>query len=890
MKVIFRSIVAIILIIIGSLIVLPLFYDIDSMRQDIEGKLSADLKTQIKINGDITFKILPFPKVRIHNVLMTSVIKGNHLLIHNRQIIIKPKLFDLLLGQKINVKKIEFLRPTISVKTTDYGKQNPLDLLDHEVDNDMAIKNLELISFNNLHDFNIQKGKLIFKTNNYQKIFNNINAQLYDNFDDKINLKVQFWRENIPFEADLTIKNSNDGDKVEFKIDSPIFKAEIDGKVNKFDYKNPLDLNKTLQGNDLRFSTHIINPRVFFSNIINSDNEFGHIRVKSILPVKLNAIIKSNQKKISISAIKIDGQEFAAKGVIEINNQIDNKAINGQLEISKINLDNLINYNYFLPKKHKIANLKLDHLIQNNAKKDINNDGFNIDFKFLGNNIIYLDNVISELKFDAIGTLGDLKIDNIVAKTNKGGHLSGQGEFYVSDQIQLFDGRIDFGGNEIRNLIAPNKITLPNIKKTISQDYNITSRLILLPGMINLREIKGDVDGVSFSGDLMIDKSFNKIPDINIDFHFADNFAIEKYFDFSDLSSSNVVEKTLWLQLIKDNYNFDLSFNNLSFKGYKLGQQDLKFTFGNRLVKFNNINISSKQIDIKGDAEIDMRFSTPRFNANLEIQNFINEDVSDYYFNLPSFTGFGGDINIKISELNIFDLDFKDIVMQSRIEDGNFKLFNTNGQLFGGDFVYNGDLVIKRQKLINGGFTLKSARNIPILSKFNISNIAGISNLSGIISGIGNNLSELKKSLEIELKFHGAAIDISGFGLEDLMKKMFYVRKNKDELANPLEILLSKDNETRLTTANGNASIKNGLLKYNLKTSATGINGTSLGTINYNTNKINAESTFVFLSGTRQKTFPITIAVKSNGAIDNLKHVTNINQAESYINRVLGIK
>ena len=74
MKVIFKSIVAILLIIIGSLIALPLFYDIDEIAKNIEGKFSDALQSKIKINGNVTFEIIPSVKIKANNVLISDFI------------------------------------------------------------------------------------------------------------------------------------------------------------------------------------------------------------------------------------------------------------------------------------------------------------------------------------------------------------------------------------------------------------------------------------------------------------------------------------------------------------------------------------------------------------------------------------------------------------------------------------------------------------------------------------------------------------------------------------------------------------------------------------------------------------------------------------------------
>jgi hypothetical protein len=252
---------------------------------------------------------------------------------------------------------------------------------------------------------------------------------------------------------------------------------------------------------------------------------------------------------------------------------------------------------------------------------------------------------------------------------------------------------------------------------------------------------------------------------------------------------------------------------------------------------------------------------------------------------MPSLEGFNGQIGLNFANLKLDNVELKNFKLAGRLSVGSIKNAEFSSETYGGKFNYKGLIGIGLSKVINGNITFKNVALKEFLPDIlGINNVSGIANISANVTASATKKEEFAQSLISEIKFGAVAPTVEGYGLDNLVKKMFAPKTNAQDLIEPEKVLLNPESSTAFKQAIGSIKI-NGATdgKISANISGTAINGVLTGTVNLSKNTVNSLFNVIFLTGTRAKQTPINIATNINGSFDELSQTTNLDQVKQYL-------
>ena len=157
-------------------------------------------------------------------------------------------------------------------------------------------------------------------------------------------------------------------------------------------------------------------------------------------------------------------------------------------------------------------------------------------------------------------------------------------------------------------------------------------------------------------------------------------------------------------------------------------------------------------------------------------------------------------------------------------------------------------------------------------------------NVSSSLTAAADKKEDFAKALTGEVKFSANAPTIAGYGLNDLVKKMFSPQVYASELVDSEKILFNPESNAIFKDASGVFQINGGKeSKLRITTSATALNGVLSGKINLANNKIDALFNVIFLTGNLKKPTPINIATNLKGDLSAISQSSNLSQVRQYL-------
>jgi hypothetical protein len=518
---------------------------------------------------------------------------------------------------------------------------------------------------------------------------------------------------------------------------------------------------------------------------------------------------------------------------------------------------------------------------------------------------------------------GEIKDVDLYLTVSRGGEIlilpmifkiPGEGLFRVNGaldntgEVPKFVGKFDVNGKSLKEIFNWLKVESQNLKFDNLKEYSLYSDILFSPNEITLNNFYLNLgDGNSeFLGEIKIDNS-DKVPNITSRFQ-TNEFNIDEYFLTSGqnvyLSPGLLIKKLLWLNNISSNNAFNLRFDKLSYKDDQFFDQSVKLRFGRGYVEITDLNLKSDKTKMNASLAIDISDKDPKFDMNIVADNFHyktlqkksspadknssktpNKNFFDQLYALPSLEGFSGNVKLNFDKLNVDDLEIENFKLFGKLKDGDLNDSEFSCDLYEGKLTYKGLLGIKMNKTINGNLQFNNASLQPILSHIiGINNVSGVANISASVTAIASKKEEFTKKLTTEIKFNANSPKVEGYGLSDLVKKMFDLENNRAILNDPEKILINPDSSTTFKQASGTIQVTNGKEgKLRINASAPAVNGIISGSVNLVTNSADVLFNAIFLTGTRKKQSPINIATNLKGNIDALSQSTNIDQARQYL-------
>ncbi|MDA0902131.1 MAG: AsmA family protein, partial [Proteobacteria bacterium] len=934
MKLLIRISILTLCLIGAILVITPSFLDNAALRFQIEKDLSSKFKADLRINEGAHILFLPSPRIIFNHVSVNNLRKGDRLVsLFVKKATIKFSFTSLLTGHlkpsalvikspvlEITDIESEKVIKRIGIDESKKPPRNPrkadsLAMIEKMFDIDYG--GADEFRFKDVYKTSISKGKLIKR---------NLDSEVDFEFQDVVfdvinNIKEQFFTlegffiaNNVPTTINI-VANTNEGADSKFMINSPILSTELIGKFSRSDINslNTSNFNGKIKAEiaDLQgvFKSYFTN-----SSLVNEE-------IATPQPIKVNAVVNGDGGAMVVDDLTIDSQLIKGTGRVEVNLASAKKVVAVNLLLDVLNLDGLwpagiIDKNKVVLQAQAQRDAQNEKENQPDAGKEeqaatqeeevggsmLDNIDLTADIKV--KEVIYLEEKLRDANLRLVKSeTGNLSLNPLFFKTPGEGALKVIGDFNQEGKVLKFVGKSELSGKSLKRFLSWVKMRSKNLKGDNLNNYDVVSDVEFSSGILKLKNLQAGLnekqDFVTGSLSVNLAKRSTRIfGDFVInEFNFEDYFLDLDEGEY--LKEGSLLNKFIWLNTIAHNTDLRLNFKKLAYKDSILEDQFLKVSFGQGYFKISNLEIKAEDIDLKGFVSIDIT-SSPRIDVGLTLdklrygnQNAEKSRFFSQFFTLPSIADFNGSIDIDAKNMMIDGVEISDVSMGGEVDKGIWQLMESKMNIYGGQLVYNGSILLKTAKTINGSFELANIDNRQFLqSILNMDNISGVSNISGVINGVGRSRNEFFKNLDLQAQFVSGNIVVGGFGINDLMKKMLSPRTNRVALSKPLKLLLNKNAKALFKDAKGAVDIRrnNTSNKFRVESSIVGINGITTGSIDLNDKLLNGLSQFVFLSGTREKQIPIKLAVSYGGTAGKLTKEANIDQVNQYLNAVYGIR
>jgi len=933
----FGTIIWVIVLLILLALILPIFFNNSALKFQLEQKISQSFQTKFTIYGKVKVKLLPHLALvasdvvledykekdaeKTYDVYAESLTLQFPFMNFGESAIKKIILSDVVLvryqADKSLIKNNE-ISTTIANLKKDYLKDES-NVSSGITSKLFAITDAKLTSVDALPEVLVKNGRII----SYDKFArkNEINS---------IDVKAEISKEKIVASGDFTSSNvSND-----FKF-AAVFKSNSSNKDSYLEVISPaLELhlkgnytgeNKGFLRSDFLgdFEVQIMDLKSAYQSYVDAEGVIATRLKNNSKPIKITANLDNHQNQISVSNLKIDSEIIAGAGSIDVGLNEKIPVIDVFLDLENLDLDSL--WSNEIVKVSSvvapvIANPNPENKIENSAQEstetstniDENSDS-KIDIeltKKLKNFELAAEINVKKIKY----LLGEIKDSNLYFSTSGQGdimvmpaifNLPGEtflrvsGVFDNSTTISKFIGEFDGKGKGLREIFRWLQVESQNLKLDSLNEYSIYSDVLILPNSIALNNLILNLGDNEFSGELKFDNN-GKTLDSTARIH-ANKFNLDDYFLISGqntyFSPGVLLKKVFWLNDISSSNSFDLSFDRLIYKKEEFADQSFKLKVGRGYVKISDLNLQSPQTDLHADFAVDISDSNPQFKLKIDGKKFHYEtpkqdekttakiNAFDQFFALPSLENFNGEIGINIDDVRIDDLAINKAKLFGSLNDGNIQEATLDGEFYGGKFSYRGALGFKINKIFNGNMSFNGLDLKPFLTDlFGIKNVSGIGNLAANITAISRDKNEFVSKLKSEIKFNINSPSVEGYGLSDLIQKMFAPKTYAADLQNPEKILFNSEAKTVFQKASGTAQIngeKGGKIKFDVSGLAN--NAVILGTFSLRDLELDILFNAIFLTGDAKKQIPINIATKIKGKTNNLLQNTNLDQVRQYL-------
>ena len=553
--------------------------------------------------------------------------------------------------------------------------------------------------------------------------------------------------------------------------------------------------------------------------------------------------------------------------------------------------------------------------------------------------------VITDIKIKNLRFFeSDFKECDIYLTLNKNGKIMilpaiiktpGEGSFYIrgiveNTQIPKFVGSIDYKGKNLGKILKWLNAESSNVKFENFGEFRFYANLLMLPNFTYLNEIYFNLNKNEtevFGESKIIRENKNTLITSNFE---ITNFNVDKHFIFNSgknnlLGKASLIKKTMWLNNINSYSQLGLNFNKITYNREDFIDQKINLKFNRGYFNINNLILKSEQTDLNLNLVIDISNKTPildfkisgpklnylasvkpsnakqdedpdsntaKLKENLNniteiFKNNLrkNHDFLESFYRIPSLESFNGKIDVDINEIDMDHKILKEVKFYGELKNGTIDAIKSSWQTYGGTFNYTGLIDVKENKIINGKVISKNI-NLAELFKdlFAIDSIGGIANISANLLSVANSKSEFLKDLKSEIKFNIAQPMITGFGINDLVNKMFNIKAYQKELQFPEKILFNAEAKSFFKQARGNITFKNNEDgKIRVEFFAPAVNSLLTGSINPEKQNFDWLFNALFLTGNTQKTTPINLAIRIKGSPQEYTNTANTNQIRQYL-------
>ncbi len=303
----------------------PFYFDYNSKKDIIQKKINDQFKLKSKIDGNISYSVIPSPTIIIEN-LKLNLAKDNSNTVEIKKILIRTKINKISNLNQLEFKKIIFENQKIKISPTHlreifafftYHKKGQVIFKNSKVifqDNQKNIINFENINLNDKfkNKKHMISAKLNFSNNDIKIKFKNLidsekvleinipslKQNLEINFDKQSTLKKLSGDLKLNIFDSILLLNFKGKDDFEISksyLRNKYLNSKIDGKIS---FKNPFNFNVNLDINQINF-------RKLFKNYVNNKNLEISKKINGTMNVKIKSLdtlfgkLKDTQMKLN---------------------------------------------------------------------------------------------------------------------------------------------------------------------------------------------------------------------------------------------------------------------------------------------------------------------------------------------------------------------------------------------------------------------------------------------------------------------------------------------------------------------------------------------------------------------------------------------------------------
>ncbi len=784
-------------------------------------------------------------------------------------------------------------------------------------------------------------GKLSFAVNNLKNFYRSLFYR------DAIYGKLQ--SNNQPLNLNATVKVSNKTIKIDqILINSNLINGSGNIIVD-LNYKTPaIDLNFSLENLRLTDIWSIKPVKLIGSQLSAKDKQTATSPTGSTIKEgdegEQEKIIDSTANNLNLANSTLANNDKA----VEENNIANNNSQNDQNDTNQekpeikpkenkddnTETDNYYFLNEYREKKFAYHDYEIE--IKEIAKKNNHKKSFDLTADITIKNITYFNSIIKDFEiYFTISRNSELSILPMTFKIPGDGLVRFIG-FLDNKQISpVLVGNLDSFGNDFGSLLNLLQIDSKIFNKNILKKYQLSSGLLMLPDSAALQNFYLSLNDnqLNLIGEIKLDHTnINKKLTANLK---IDNFDYQEHLSTPDYKSyiapGKLLKKLLWLNEVETSYDLKLNFEKISIYQNLFFNSKLNLIFGNGQLGLRQLDLQNDQYNILGDMIIDISKKQPELSINfkaneIDIEKLLtadyqpasvdkpetaekdnifqdqswpvnnNEDteknkesngsLSDKILSFTSLDGFSGNIDIAIDKMPLKDLLVENFIARGRLKEGVIDINNMGFRAFDGLFNYKGSIGMRFQKSISGNIHGKKANVGKMISHFSgNNNIDAIANLSTSIIFSASNIQELKKDLNVSIKFNAIKPVVKGYGLNKIINSVANYQQNYQILQNIDKTLFDTNQYTSFKSADGHITIKKEEAKFRFNLANNGVSGIFSGKQNIKNNSMGAVAHIIFYTGNKNKLVPINLAtsivVNSKGEI-SLNG--NYNQIYQYLN------
>ncbi len=583
---------------LGTLILAPSLFDINTYKTKIINVLNKKFKGDLAVRGDIELSFLPSAKIIIKKVDFSE--KDKPSLFSSEKVVISPSLASLLKGE-IEFKKVKIERALIYIEKNkdkklnwqsglEKNNNNEIDISNKEINNEDIKENLEKKKivkndFFGIKELEFKESRIEYSTE--EKLFkiNDLNFFLKSKGKDKWEIVGDLNLNNKILKFDYGIKKNNE------KLSSKGIISTDNIKI-----KNTADINLSLlQGKgNVDFSLTDIN-NVFSSNYF------------SKAPLELLAKYSINSKELEFKDIKIESLNTQFTGDLKYTFGTRNN-INIFLATKSINLDELLN----VDKKKERNSRKNDEKLSTGTSKIVKeNKSFSFKEKYKN-------------------------FYNNLEKYNIFINLQAKEILYKKLKIKNF--KSEFNNNKSVNLkVTSANIFEGNVKGSLIFRKKDNILIDIVGKDLNLMQFSESLGYRRFNGSLFVKNKYklaiNKDIDLYKNLSGTTDLSVKKLkvlgFNFLDLKKN--IKSINSLKDVK-------KINDILISGDTfLGDQNLRFNYqsGNVSIPLTSIKLGDEVFNLNGNINAENKFLDINLNYKQPKLNILS------LFNL----NFSGNIN-----------------------------------------------------------------------------------------------------------------------------------------------------------------------------------------------------------------------------------------------------